>query len=57
MTVKIFVLFILAVFASENNKNEAEKFGNIEEKSVVVKIEENEYAKENVTKIFWQSEK
>ena len=58
MTVKVFVLLILTVFASETNENEendrkyGEKNGNSAENSIIVKIEEDEYAKVNVTKTF-----
>ena len=59
MIVKCFVLLILAVFASETNENDEkkvpEKYGNIAENSIVVKIEEDEHAKVNVAKIFHHS--
>ena len=53
---KLFALLICAVFASEKNVNDTandskcgEKIGNNEE--VLVKIEEDEYVKVNVTEI------
>ena len=59
MIAKCFVLLILAVFASETNENDEkkvpEKYGNIAENSIVVKIEEDEHAKVNVANIFQHS--
>ena len=59
MIVKCSLLLILAVFASETNENDEkkvpEKYGNIAENLIVVKIEEDEHAKVNVAKIFYHS--
>merc|ERR1712098_677383 len=51
MIVKWFVLLILAVFTSETNENDEknvpQKYGNIAENSILVKIEEDEHAEVN----------
>merc|ERR1712098_995892 len=51
----LFVLLILTVFASEKMTNEVEneeKYGNTEENSILVKIEEDDYDKVNKSSKF-----
>ena len=61
MIVKCCLLLILAVFASKTNENDdkkvPQKYENIAENSIVVKIEEDQHAKVNVAKIFHYSAK
>merc|ERR1712098_516022 len=51
MIVKCCLFLILAVFASETNENDEknvpQKYGNIAENSIIVKIEEDEHTKVN----------